>query len=94
MQVEVTKKLFTVAEYYQMAEAGIIGPEERVELIDGEIIQMSPIGHRHAVCVMRANRLFIETLGRRAVISVQNPLQLNDLHRARTRCCRPEAEGR
>ena len=49
MRTEVTKKLFTVAEYYQMADAGIIGPEERVELIDGEIIQMSPIGDRNSV---------------------------------------------
>ena len=46
MQIEVTKKLFTVDDYYRMAEAGIIGPEERVELIDGEIIQMSPPGER------------------------------------------------
>src|SRR5581483_10939626 len=44
MHTEISKKLFTVDEYYQMAAAGIIGPEERVELIDGEVIQMSPIG--------------------------------------------------
>jgi hypothetical protein len=53
MQIEVTKKLFTVDEYYQMADAGIIGPQDRVELIDGEIIQMSPIGTRHAGYVNR-----------------------------------------
>jgi Uma2 family endonuclease len=78
MRTEVTKKLFTVAEYYQMAEAGIIGPEDRVELIDGEIIQMSPIGDRHAGYVNRLNRLFVGAFGRRAVVSVQNPIQLNN----------------
>ena len=77
MGVEVTKKRFTVDEYYRMAEAGIFGPEDRVELIDGEIIQMSPIGHRHMGCVNRANRLFIESLGRRAVVSPQNPVLLS-----------------
>ena len=40
MAAEITKKLFTVDEYYSMAEAGIIGPDERVELVEGEIIQM------------------------------------------------------
>jgi Uma2 family endonuclease len=77
MQVEVTKKLFTVDEYYQMAEAGILGPGDRVELIDGEIIQMSPIGDRHAGHVNRANHLFAASFAGRAVVSVQNPIQLN-----------------
>jgi Uma2 family endonuclease len=77
MGVEVTKRLFTVDEYYRMAEAGILGSEDRVELIDGEIIQMSPIGHRHVGCVNRATRLFIESLGRRAVVSPQNPVLLS-----------------
>jgi Uma2 family endonuclease len=78
MQVEVTKKLFTVDEYYQMAKAGILGPEDRVELIDGEIIQMSPIGDRHAGNVNRANHLFVASFAGRAVVSVQNPIQLNN----------------
>jgi Uma2 family endonuclease len=78
MQVDVTKKLFTVDEYYQMAEAGILRPEDRVELIDGEIIQLSPIGHRHAGSVNRLNHLFAVSFSGRAVLSVQNPIQLNN----------------
>jgi Uma2 family endonuclease len=78
MQVDTTKKLFTVDEYYRMAEVGILKPEDRVELIDGEIIEMSPIGDRHAGCVNRANHLLTVTLATRAVVSVQNPLQLNN----------------
>ena len=78
MVTEVTRKLFTVEEYYRMAEAGILREQDRVELIDGEIIEMSSIGHRHAVCVIRANTMFIEAFGRRAVVSPQNPLQLSD----------------
>ena len=77
MQIEVNKKRFTVDEYYQMAAAGILRPEDRVELIDGEIVQMSPIGDRHALCVMIANNLFARALGAAALINVQNPLRLN-----------------
>jgi hypothetical protein len=54
MQVDAAKKLFTVDDYYRMAAAGIIGPDERVELIDGEIYEMSPIGSRHLGGVNRA----------------------------------------
>jgi Uma2 family endonuclease len=78
MSTEVIKKRFTVDEYYRMAEAGILRPEDRVELIDGEIIQMSPIGQRHAARVNRANSLFIKAFGDKAVVSPQNPVQLSD----------------
>jgi Uma2 family endonuclease len=78
MPIETTKKLFTVDEYYRMADAGILGPEDRVELIDGEIIEMSPIGSRHLGCVNRATRLFTLVFRERVVVSVQNPLQLSN----------------
>lgn len=77
MQVEVTKKRFTVDEYYRMGEVGIIGLEERTELIDGEIIQLSPPGIRHVASCHRATTLFTEALGRRVIVSVQNPLLLD-----------------
>jgi Uma2 family endonuclease len=78
MPTEIIKKRFTVADYHRMAEAGILGPKERVELIDGEIVEMSPTGHPHWVRVARATTLFIRTFGDRAVVNVQNPIQLTE----------------
>ena len=77
MRIDVPKRLFNVDDYYRMADVGILGPEDRVELIDGEIIQMSPIGTRHAGCVTWVNRAFTLAFRGRAVVSVQNPLRLN-----------------
>ena len=56
-----------------MAQAGILGEDNRVELIAGEIVEMSPIGPRHAGRVNRFTRLFVRRLGDAAVVSVQNP---------------------
>src|SRR5213080_299786 len=67
VDVELARRLFTVEEYHRMAEAGILGAEERIELIEGEIVQMAPIGPRHIGCVINANRLFFTRLGARAV---------------------------
>ena len=74
VEVEVPRRLFTVEEYHRMAEAGIFHPDERVELIEGEIVQMSPIGPRHAGCVINVVRLFVMRLSERAVVSPQNPV--------------------
>jgi Uma2 family endonuclease len=74
VEVEVPRRLFTVEEYHRMAEAGILGEDERVELIEGEIIQMAPIGPQHAGSVININRLFVTRLGDRAVVSPQNPV--------------------
>jgi Uma2 family endonuclease len=79
MEVDVSKKLFTVDEYYRMAETGILLPEDRVELIDGEIIEMCPIGSRHLGCVNRATEIFVGAFRGRAVVSIQNPLQLTNI---------------
>src|ERR671935_1527985 len=74
LDVEISRRLFTVEEYHRMAEAGILGEDERVELIDGEIIQMALIGPRHVGAVININRLFVTRLGDRAVVSPQNPV--------------------
>ena len=74
----ITKRRFSVKEYYLMADAGILSPRDRVELIDGEIVQMAAMGSYHAGCVNTLNRAFMETLGRRVVVSVQNPVRLSE----------------
>ena len=51
-----TKRKLSIEEYHRMAEVDILDPDERVELIDGEIIQMSPIGNRHLGIVSRLMR--------------------------------------
>lgn len=77
---EPLKRLFTRDEYYAMAEAGILKPEDRVELIEGEIYRMAPIGNPHAGCVNRLVRSFSAlTAADRAVLSPQNPVNLTDI---------------
>jgi Uma2 family endonuclease len=60
MQIEAIRRPFSVEEYNRMVEAGILGKEDRVELIEGEILEMSPIGSRHMACVDRAAVLLLE----------------------------------
>ena len=60
-----------------MAEFGILDPDERVELIDGEIVEMSPIGIRHGRCVMFLNELFVRRLEGRALVSPQLSVRLH-----------------
>jgi Uma2 family endonuclease len=67
----------TAAEYYRMGEVGILGPDERVELLNGRIITMPPIGPRHAQTVRSLTRIFERLLGDRAVVSAQQPLDLD-----------------
>ncbi|MFQ5676610.1 MAG: Uma2 family endonuclease [bacterium] len=76
MPVAVVRRLFTVEEYYEMAHSGILSEEDRVELLAGEIVEMSPIGSRHAACIKYLNQVFSKLLGDLAVVSVQDPVRL------------------
>lgn len=78
MPVQLLRRLFTVKEYYKMAEAGILHEDDRVELIEGEIVQMPPIGSYHAGDVNRLAEIFFTRVGRRAIVSVQNPIRLSE----------------
>ena len=76
-QTRQTRK-FTVAEYYRLAEAGILHHTERVELIEGEIIVMPPIGPGHAARVDSFIEVFAPHAGDRFRIRIQNPIHLSD----------------
>lgn len=74
----IQRKLFTTAEYHQMLQAGILSEDDRVELIEGEIWEMSPIGSRHIWCVAHLNRILQRGLGDDVFVFVQSPIRLND----------------
>jgi Uma2 family endonuclease len=68
----------SVADYHKMGEVGIIPKEKRVELIEGELIDMSPIGSRHAGMVNRLVDIISDALHKKAIITVQNPILLGE----------------
>jgi Uma2 family endonuclease len=70
------KTLFTIDQFYKMGEAGVFRPDQRIELIDGELIEMAPIGARHVQAVNRLTRMLVVAYGEGAVVSVQNPVAL------------------
>ena len=76
--MQLLRRKFTIEQYHKMAESGILTEDERVELIRGEIVEMSPIGRRHAACVRRLVKLFSEKLSQRAIVDTQNPVELSD----------------
>ena len=77
-QARVTRRRFTVHEYHRMAEAGILHEDDRVELIEGELIEMAAIGTRHFTCVNGLNRFLVRSVGDEAIVSVQNPVRLDE----------------
>ncbi|MBI2864883.1 MAG: Uma2 family endonuclease [Chloroflexi bacterium] len=78
MALHLPRRRFTVEEYHRMAEAGILGEDDRVELIEGEITEMTPIGRLHAATVNRLIKLFVTIFGDDAVVGAQNPIVLDE----------------
>ena len=67
----------SVDDYYRMAEVGLLAPDARVELIEGEIIDMAPMGTRHHSTILRLSRLLQSAIGDAALVSTQLPVRLN-----------------
>lgn len=80
MSIQLARRLIHADEYYRMAEAGILTENDRVELIHGEIIEMSPIGKKHASMVDRLNNTISTIVRSTAIIRVQGPIRVNDLN--------------
>ncbi|MCI0391257.1 MAG: Uma2 family endonuclease [Acidobacteria bacterium] len=78
MAVQLARRHITTAEYHKMIEAGVFHEDDRLELIDGDLFEMSPIGPRHVAAVNRLNRLLSLQLADFAIISVQNPVELSE----------------
>ena len=78
MSLQLLRRAFTVDEYHRMVQAGILQEDDRVELLEGEILEMAPIGSRHAACVDRLNQLFSNRVRKRAIVRVQNPIGMGE----------------
>lgn len=78
MSVLIERRTFSTAEYYRMVEAGILSEDDHTELIEGEVIRMSPIGSRHAACVRRLAALLMRHASDASAVSVQSPIHLDD----------------
>ncbi|MDQ3917533.1 MAG: Uma2 family endonuclease, partial [Acidobacteriota bacterium] len=78
MSVEIARHFFTVDEFERMGAAGIFHPDDRLELIGGEIVEMSPIGSSHAACVKFLSALLQRLFGGTLIVSTQDPIRLDD----------------
>jgi len=74
----VAKYKLNSAQYHLMAEAGIFDHVQRVELIEGEIVEMSPIGRKHCACIASLQEYFHSNLGLQAIIWTQSAIRLSD----------------
>jgi Uma2 family endonuclease len=78
MAIQNPKRLISIDEYHRMGEDGLFSEDDRVELIEGEIHQMTPIGNPHATGVRRLIHLFTGSFDGRVVVDIQNPVQMDD----------------
>lgn len=94
MSAPFTTRRFTVDEYHRMAVAGVLHEDDRVELLDGQIVVMSPIGSRHAATVGRLTHLLGERARDRAIVWVQNPIVIGRYWEPQPDLCllRPRAD--
>ena len=76
MAVQLLRRRFTVDEYQRMGQVGILGEDDRLELLEGEIVEMAPIGSRHQAAVDRLTRLFSDRVADAAMVRVQGPVDL------------------
>ncbi len=67
---------FDTKDYHRLIDAGVLHEDDRVELIEGRIVDMTPIGTRHSACVNRLNTIFAQKLQGQSIVSIQNPIQL------------------
>jgi len=78
MATEISKRLFTVHDYHHMVDAGILSEDDRVELIHGEILALSPIGPPHNAAILRANQSLGKIVGDWALVGVQGSVRLDE----------------
>lgn len=78
MSVQKNRRMFNVSDYYRMAAAGVFSEDDRLELVEGEILEMSPTGSRHAARVDRLNAALGRLVSGAAIVRVQSPIRLND----------------
>lgn len=74
----VPRHRFSVSDFHRMAEVGILSPDDRVELIQGELITTAPMGGWHAFVVSELHRMFLRGLDEQAIVRSQTPLMLGD----------------
>ena len=72
----IPRRTLSVDDYHKIGDAGVLRPEDRVELIEGEMIEMAPIGARHFAMVNKLCALLVTAVGKNGIVSIQNPIVL------------------
>lgn len=81
------RRRFTADEFERLAEVGVLDEDDRVELLDGDIVEMTPISTHHAGGVNALNSIFGARVRGRAVLAVQNPVRLDDFNEPQPDFC-------